>query len=139
MDIDQNFTWSRKNAASKIHKVLVEEELIMFFPNSNAFYKGRVFFERYPLSSPLPSLFGVLHHLEPLIVSWKILVFLRHLKNNGYCLEGCLCRKKIEPLKMPVRIWNIKGFGLIDKKIQVLSRRNGQARIERTSSNTTRL
>jgi len=71
MDIDQNLTWSRKNVASRIDKVLVDEKLIMLFPNSNAFCKGKVFFEHYPLSSPLPSLFAFLYHLETLIASWK--------------------------------------------------------------------
>ena len=36
--------------------------------------------------------------------------------------------KKIEALKMLVKIWNIKVFGLIEEKSQVFPRRNGQAR-----------
>jgi len=49
MDIGQSFTWIRKNAASRIDRVLVDGDLIQTFPDSHVFCKGRMFSDHFPL------------------------------------------------------------------------------------------
>jgi len=49
MDIGQNFTWFRKNAASRIDRSWVDKEILLQVPSSKVQCKGRVFSDHHPL------------------------------------------------------------------------------------------
>ena len=49
MDIGQNYTWFRKNAASRIDRVWVDKEILLKVPNGKVRCKGRLFSDHHPL------------------------------------------------------------------------------------------
>jgi len=49
IDIGQNYTWLRKNVASKIDRILMDKELLETFPFIRAYCKGRTFSDHCPI------------------------------------------------------------------------------------------
>ena len=49
LDIDQNFMLLRKNAASRIDRVLVEQDFLIHFLRIQAFYKNRLLSNHFPI------------------------------------------------------------------------------------------
>ena len=62
MDIGQQYTWLRTNAASRIDRVLIDQKLLLKYPAVRAYCKGRAFSDHFPIvisstqvrSEPLP-------------------------------------------------------------------------------------
>lgn len=119
MDLDQPFTWLRKNSASRIDRILIDEELVLAFPNCKAFCRDRVFSDHFPLvfkSSAItrkPNPFRTLDCWldEP---SFEKIFRKEWLQLNGKPLE---CKLKL--IKKPLRAWNTDVFGHIDNKIGI--------------------
>ena len=117
MDIGQRFTWLRKNAASRLDRLLIDKDLLLKFPNSKVFCKERMFSDHFPLiwstsqqkwgPSPFRSLDCWLD--EP--------SFLRIFKSNWTQLSGFPLHKKLKLIKGPIREWNKNNFGHIESKI----------------------
>ena len=117
MNIDQQYTWLRKNSASKIDRILVDEEIIQSFPNSKAYCKDRMFSDHFPLvlnadassrnHTPFRSLDCWLD--EP---SFEKVFRAEWLQLQGKSLES-----KLKQIKKPLRVWNKDVFGHIDLKI----------------------
>ena len=49
VDIGQKFTWLRKNAASRIDRILVDKEWMLKLPLTKAYCKERVFSDHFSL------------------------------------------------------------------------------------------
>ena len=62
MEIGQKYTWLRSNAASRIDRVLMDQELLLKYPVIRAYCQRRVFSDHFPIvisstkvnSEPLP-------------------------------------------------------------------------------------
>ena len=117
MDIGQSFTWLRKNAASRIDRILIDKELLLKFPNNKAYCKERVFSDHFSLIWSTsqqqwgPSPFRTLDCwlAEP--------SFLKTFKANWEQLSGFPLHKKLKHIKGPLKAWNRDNFGHIHTKI----------------------
>jgi len=49
MEINLKFTWLRRNAASRIHRMLVEAEFLEAFPGLQAYCKDRILSDHHPI------------------------------------------------------------------------------------------
>jgi len=49
LHIDNEFTWMRKNSASRINRILVDKEVIEAFPKIQAYHRQRVFSDHFPI------------------------------------------------------------------------------------------
>ena len=116
MELDQQFTWLRKNAASRIDKILIEKEVILAFPNYKAYCRDRMFSNHFPLvfTSVLkgnPTPFRTLDCWldEP--------SFEEVFRKEWLQLGGKSLVSKLKLIKKPLKAWNKGVFGLIDSKL----------------------
>jgi len=117
MDIGQNFTWFRRNAASRIDRFWIDKEILLQVPNGNVKCKGRVFSDHHPLifttehppRGPIPfrSLDSWLE--EP--------SFMKTFSKEWLQLTGKPLQQKLKLIKGPLKVWNKEVFGHIDTKI----------------------
>jgi len=49
INIGQKYTWFRRNAASKIDRILIDKELLELFPFIKAYCKRRMFSDHFPV------------------------------------------------------------------------------------------
>jgi len=122
MDIGQSFTWIRRNAASRIDHILVDQAWMAYFPLSKAYCKGRSYSDHFPLllstaqgkwgPSPFRTLDCWLE--EP--------SFMSTFKREWVHLSGLPLEKKLKMIKKPLKEWNRNTFGHIEQNINKFQR-----------------
>jgi len=118
LDIDQKFTWMRKNAASRIDRILVTKEFVEQFQNLRVRCKNRMLSDHTPLViftsetvwGPCP--------FRTLDIWLEEPKFLDVFKKEWLQLTSLSFVQKLTAMKGPSRRWNPKVFGHIDLKIQ---------------------
>jgi len=117
MNIGQNFTWYRKNAASRLDRFWIDKELLLKISSGSVHCKGRMFSDHHPLifssdqvewgPSPFRTLDCWLE--EP--------SFQKTFSLEWIQLAGLPLQEKLKLIKGPLKSWNKKVFGHIDNRI----------------------
>ena len=117
LDINQQFTWMRENAASRIDRIMVSHEFVEKFQNLKVFCKDRMLSDHFPLvltssmsqwgPSPFRTLDGWLE--EP--------KFLDVFRKEWVQLAQLTFAQKLKAMKKSLKKWNREVFGFIDTKI----------------------
>jgi len=120
LPINQQFTWMRDNAASRLDRIMVTSEFIEKFQNMTVKCKERVLSDHFPLvlstseiswgPSPFRTLDGWLE--EP--------KFMQIFQEEWIQLASMPFEQKIKAMKRPLRRWNKEVFGFVDDKITVI-------------------
>jgi len=117
MEIGQNFTWIRRNAASRIDRIMVDQEWLTFFPLSSAYCKGRGFSDHFPvILSTAQGKWGP-PPFRTLDCWLEEPSFLSTFKKEWVQLSGLPLEKKLKMIKKPLKEWNRKTFGHIEQNI----------------------
>jgi len=116
-DIGQKFTWFRQNAASKLDRVMVDKELLVMFPSSSAFCKGRMFSDHHPVVFITSKLQWRPSPFRTLDVWLSELSFVQLFKKEWLQLTGLDLMKKLKLIKKPLKVWHREVFGRIDNRI----------------------
>ena len=117
MDIGQNFTWFRKNAASRIDRFWIDKELLLKIPNSKVQCKGRVFSNHHPLIFTTAQVQWGPFPFRTLDCWLDEPSFQKTFSLEWVQLSGLPLQKKLKLIKGPLKVWNMKVFGHIDTKI----------------------
>jgi len=107
----------RQNAASRIDRIMVPEELIRKFPDARAFCKGRMFSDHYPIILVTSQIKWGPTPFRSLDVWLSEPSFLRTFKKEWVQLEGLTLEQKLKRIKKPLKAWNKAVSGHIDYKI----------------------
>jgi len=117
MDIGQNFTWFRRNAASRIDRIMVDKAWLDCFPLSKAYCQARGFSDHFPVIltsvqedwGPIPFRTLDCWLEEP--------SFLNTFKKEWVKLSDLPLEKRLKLIKKPLKDWNRKSFGHIEQNI----------------------
>ena len=120
LNISQQFTWMRDNAASRLDRVLVSNEFIGRFQNLKVKCKERMLSDHFPLvlytsetswgPSPFRTLDGWLEEPQ----------FMAVFKKEWIQLSQLPFEQKLKAMKRPLKKWNREVFGHIDSKLMSL-------------------
>ena len=118
LDIGQQYTWLRKNAASRIDRVMIDQDLLLRMPFTKAYCRGRAFSDHYPIvvssievkRNPLP--------FRALDVWLDEPSFMELFEAEWVQLSGLPLEKKLRLIKKPIKKWNREVYGHIDRNIQ---------------------
>ena len=117
MAIDHQFRWIRKNAASRIDRLLIDKELLLAFPHSKAYCRNRVFSDHFPII------------FKSFVVKWNPAPFRtldcwlgepsfeKVFRKEWMQLNGQPLVSKLKMIKTPIKAWNKGVFGNIDSKL----------------------
>ena len=117
MEIGQNFTWIRRNAASRIDQILVDKEWLLKFPLSRAYCKGRVFSDNFPLILSTTQVKWGPSPFRTLDCWLEEPTFLSTFKKEWVQLSGLPLERKLKLIKKPLKEWNRRVFGHIEQNI----------------------
>ena len=118
MDVGQKYTWLRKNAASRLDRVLVDQEWVLRWPALRGYCKGRAFSDHYPI---VISSFEENNHIVPfraLDVWLDEPSFGKLFEDEWLQYSGLPLEKKLRLIKKPLKRWSREVFGHIDRNIQ---------------------
>jgi len=117
LDIDQNYTWMRKNSASRIDRALVTMEVVNQFQNIRARCKNRLLSDHFPLVVSTEVVSWGPSPFRTLDVWLEEPKFLTIFKQEWIQLTALIFEQKLKAMKRPLRKWNHEVFGNIDTKI----------------------
>ena len=117
IDVGVNYTWFRRNAASKIDRVFIDKELLEGFPSIKAYCKGRMFSDHLPIIlcttqskwGPVPFRAFDFWLEEP--------SFLKTFQSEWVKLLDVPLEKKLKLIKKPLKEWNRNVLGHFDVHI----------------------
>ena len=120
LEINQQFTWLRRNAASRIDRVLVTKEFIDVFPNLRVHCKPRVLSDHYSLIISSTAVVRGPIPFRSLDCWLEDTNFLSVFKREWLQLAPFSFEQKLRSMKGPLRKWNREVFGHIDLKIKAI-------------------
>jgi len=120
LEINQKFTWMRKNAASRLDRILVSKEIIEQYQNIRAYCKDRQLSDHFPVImstsrirwGPCP-----FRTLDSWLEEPK---FMELFRKEWLQLSQLSLEQKLKAMKKPLRKWNKEVFGIIDIKLKSL-------------------
>ncbi|KAJ8432035.1 hypothetical protein Cgig2_026738 [Carnegiea gigantea] len=102
LQIDKQFTWMRKNSASRINRILVDEEVLAVFPNARAYDGERVFSDHFPITMASDHLVWGPVPFRSLNYWLEEPSFLVLFKKEWVQLSGLPMEKKLKEIKGPL-------------------------------------
>ena len=117
VDIGQKFTWLRENAASRIDRILIDKELILSFPLTRAYCKGRIFSDHFSIVLSTTQVKWDPPPFRALDCQLEELSFLNIFKTEWLQMSGLSLERKLKSIKRPLKEWNRNIFGHIDRSI----------------------
>jgi len=118
MDIGQNFTWFRKNAASRLDRFWIDKEILLKVPNGKVKCKGRVFSDHHPLVFTTENLPWGPTPFRTLDSWLEEPSFMKTFSKEWVQLSGLPLQQKLKIIKGPLKVWNREVFGHIETKVR---------------------
>ena len=117
IDIGQQYTWLRRNAASKIDRIFIDKELLELFPFIKAYCKERMFSDHFPIILSTAQLKWGPTPFRALECWLEEPSFLKTFNAEWLQLSEFPLEKKLKLIKRPLKEWNRKIFGHIEGHI----------------------
>jgi len=133
MQIDQKFTWIRKNAASRIDRLLIDKDLALILPNSKEFCRDRMLSDHFPIVFSSSAIKWSPPPFRSLDCWLEEPSFEKMFRSCWLKLQGMPLGKKLQLMKHPIKAWNKQVFGHIDHKLRVLQ--DAIAKLEKEAQN----
>jgi len=108
--------WIRRNAASIIDRILMDQDFFIPFPKIQAFCKQKVFSVHFPIVVQTSQFHWGPTPFRSLDCWLEEPSFLDAFKKEWVQLTGEAVEKKLKALKKPLQKWNREVFGHIEAK-----------------------
>ena len=120
LDINQQFTWMRENAASRLDRIMVSREVVEKYPSLRAYCKERLLSDHYPVIMSTSCITWGPCPFRTLDTWLEEPQFLEIFKKEWIQLSQIPLEQKLKAMKKPLSKWNREVFGNIDMKIKAL-------------------
>ena len=122
MEIGQKFTWVRRNAASRLDRILVTQEFVDKFQNIQVCCKSRMLSDHAPLVLFTTNITWGPCPFRSLDIWLEEPNFLKVFKKEWVQMASFSFVQKLKAIKRPLRKWNQEVFGHIDSKISTFQK-----------------
>jgi len=120
LDINQQFTWMRENAASKLDRIMVSREVVEKYQSLKAYCKERLLSDHFSVIMNTSCISWGPCPFRTLDTWLEEPKFLEIFKKEWIQLSHIPFEQKLKAMKKPLREWNKEVFGNIDMKLKVI-------------------
>ena len=118
MEINLKFTWIRRNAASRLDRMLIGADFMDKFSGIHAYCKERFLSDHYPIIMALHSVYWGPTPFRSLDCWLKEPSFVQVFRHEWMQMTSIPLDQKLKKMKAPLKKWNREVFGHIELKIQ---------------------
>ena len=120
LGINQQFTWMRENAASKLDRIMVSKEVVEQYQSLKAYCKERLLSDHFPVIMNTSCITWGPCPFRTLDTWLEEPKFFELFKKEWIQLSQIPFEQKLKAMKQPLRKWNKDIFGNIGMKLKVL-------------------